>query len=134
MLHLLEAFEGHDLFFVTYHCQRVTELDRCFRVYALIDIGRNPLRLLGSLPAAWRILRCERPDTLVSTGSEIAIPFFALAKLLHIKTIFVESWCRVRSASGTGRVLYPLADVFLVQWPLLLTAYGPKARYEGGLA
>ena len=133
MLSLLEAFEGHDLFFVTYHSSREEELARQHRVYALSNFGRNPLRVLSSLPTVWRILRRERPDALVSTGSEIAIPFFLMAKGLGIRTVYVESWCRVHTPSETGRVLYPWVDVFLVQWPQLLEAYGAKARYEGGL-
>ena len=133
MLQLLEAFEGHDLFFVTYHSRQVEELEQYYRAYALRDIGTSPLRMVYSLPLGWRILRCERPDALVSTGSEIAIPFFILAQVLRIRTVFVESCCRVHSPSGTGKVLYPLADVFLVQWPQLLAVYGAKARYEGGL-
>jgi beta-1,4-N-acetylglucosaminyltransferase len=133
MLELMAAFEGCELFFVTYASQRVEELERRYRVYAVDNIGASPVRLLRSLPAAWHILRCERPDVLVSTGSEIAIPFFALAKLARIRTVFVESYCHVRTPSGTGKVVYPFSDVFLVQWPQLLEAYGPKARYEGGL-
>jgi UDP-N-acetylglucosamine:LPS N-acetylglucosamine transferase len=133
MLELMEAFEAQDLFFTTYHSKRVEELEQHHRVYALTDIGYSLLRLLRSFPLAWNILRCEMPNVLVSTGSEIAIPFFVLAKVLRIRTIFVESCCRVKTASGTGRVVYPLADVFLVQWPQLLDVYGPKARYAGGL-
>jgi UDP-N-acetylglucosamine:LPS N-acetylglucosamine transferase len=130
---LLEAFKDQDLFFATYHSQRVKELKQQHRVYALSNIGNSPLRLLASLPVAWRVLRREKPDVLVSTGSEIAIPFFLVAKVLRIRTIFVESFCRVRTASKTGKLVYPLADVFMVQWPQLLAVYGPKARYEGGL-
>ena len=133
MLELLEAFEGHRLFFVTYHSRRVKELKRHYQVYALPDIGVSLIRMLSSFPVAWRVLWRERPGALVSTGSEIAIPFFILSKVLRIRTIFVESCCRVHSPSGTGRVLYPLADVFLVQWPQLLAVYGSKACYRGGL-
>jgi UDP-N-acetylglucosamine:LPS N-acetylglucosamine transferase len=133
MLYLLEAFEGHHLFFVTYHSERVRELERDYCVYALKDIGTNPLRMAFSLLLAWRILRRERPNVLISTGSEIAIPFFILGKILHIHTIFVESCCRVLSPSKTGKVLYPFANVFLVQWPQLLAVYGAKAHYQGGL-
>jgi beta-1,4-N-acetylglucosaminyltransferase len=133
MLELLEAFGGCELFFVTYASKRANELDRQYRVYAIDNIGASPMRLLRSLPATWRILRRERPDVLVSTGSEIAIPFFALAKLLRMRTVFVESCCHVKTPSRTGKVVYPFSDVFLVQWSELLEAYGPKARYEGGL-
>jgi beta-1,4-N-acetylglucosaminyltransferase len=79
------------------------------------------------------ILLRERPKLIVSTGSEIAIPAFYLAKLFRIKTIFIESWARVIEPSGTGRLVYPVADVFLVQWECLLPKYGKKAKYEGAV-
>lgn len=133
MQQLLDAFRGHDVFFVTYRCERARELAQTYRVYELAPVGANAWRIWLRLPAAWRILRTERPDVLISTGSEIAVPFFVLAWVSGIRTIFVESWCRVRTPSRTGKALYPLAQVFLVQWPQLLPAYGAKARYEGGL-
>ena len=133
MMELIDAFRDFDLFFVTYRGGRAQELAQTYHVYALGNIGYSPRRLLLALPAARRILRCECPQALVSTGSEIAIPFFVAAKALGVRTVFVESWCRVRSRSGTGRVLYPLADRFFVQWPQMVAVYGPKARYAGGL-
>lgn len=133
MLQMIDAFEGIDLFLITYRSERVEELRQDYHVYSLSNIGTNPLKLLSSLPKAWRIIRQERPDILISTGSEIAIPFFILTRALRIKTIFIESFCRVYSPSRTGKVIYPLADVFFVQWPQLLRSYGPKARYDGGL-
>ena len=81
-----------------------------------------------------KIMRKERPDYIISTGSEIAIPPFLIAKMTKAKTVFIESWCRTKTRSGTGKILYPFADLFLVQWPELLHHYGPKARYEGGVA
>ena len=133
MLELREAFAEQEIFFVTYRSARAQELRSTHRVYELANIGANPLRALAALWPAWRILRREQPTTLVSTGAEIAIPFFVVARMLGIRTIFIESWCRVRTASGTGRFLYGFADVFFVQWPQLLAVYGSRARYEGGL-
>lgn len=133
MMELIEAFSGFELFFVTYRGARAQELAQSYHIYTLSNIGYYPHRLLMALPLAWRILRIEHPDALVSTGSEIAIPFFAAAKALGVHTIFVESWCRVNSRSGTGRVLYPLVDEFFVQWPQMVAVYGPRAHYAGGL-
>lgn len=133
LLELLEAFEGHDLTFVTYHSNRDPEVRSRGRAYFLRNIGNNPVRMgLAFLSALYIILR-ERPRVIVSTGSEIAIPFFYLAKLLRMKTIFVESCCRVVRPSLTGRIVYPVADIFLVQWPSLLEHYGRRARYRGSL-
>jgi hypothetical protein len=31
----------------------------------------------------------------------------------------------------TGKVVYPICDVFLVQWERLLKEYGTKAQFKG---
>ena len=130
---LLDAFTGHEVFFVTYEGSRIACLRRLATTYTLRNFGSSPLRLLSALPAVIRILLRERPQLIVSTGSEIALPFFFLAKLVGIRTVYIESFSRVEAPSKTGKLLYPIADVFLVQWPALLSCYGPKARYEGGI-
>jgi UDP-N-acetylglucosamine:LPS N-acetylglucosamine transferase len=79
------------------------------------------------------VLARERPDWVVSAGAELAIPVFVAAKLLRVRTMFIESLCRVESPSFTGRLVYPLSDFFFVQWPGLRRAYGPKARYAGAV-
>ncbi len=130
IIQLQEAFEGHETFFITYDSARTRELER---KYLLRNIGTNPLLMAYALFSIFRILRAEKPKLIISTGAEIAIPTFYLAKLFRIKTIFIESWTRVVQPTGTGRIVYPVADVFLVQWERLLTKYGKKARYEGAI-
>ncbi|KAG0064280.1 RNA helicase [Linnemannia elongata] len=44
--------------------------------------------------------------------------------------VFVESFARVKTLSLAGRLLYPLCDAFLVQWPGLVQRY-PRAKYIG---
>jgi len=80
-----------------------------------------------------RIYLLEKVDLIVSTGAEIAIPAFIVAKMLRIKTIFIESWCRIHHRSKTGRILYYFSNYFIVQWPQLLESYGNKAIYLGAL-
>jgi UDP-N-acetylglucosamine:LPS N-acetylglucosamine transferase len=126
----MDAFEGHDVFFITYDSPRTRELKNA---YLFDNLGENPLKLLSSLPRIFRILHKERPHVIVSTGAEIAIPVFYTAKLLRIKTIFIESWCRVNKPSIAGKIVYPIADVFFVQWKQLLKKYGKKAKYEGAV-
>ncbi|MBE0481780.1 MAG: capsular biosynthesis protein [Dehalococcoidia bacterium] len=130
MLHLMEAFEGHETFFVTYRSERTRNLARR---YLLDYIGTNPLKMAKAALATLIILLKERPTLIVSTGSEIAIPAFYLARLMGIKSIFIETWTRILGPSGTGRLVYPVSNVFLVQWPALLARYGKKARYEGAV-
>jgi beta-1,4-N-acetylglucosaminyltransferase len=131
MLQLMEAFEGHDVFFVTYTSPRTSNLG--FRSYLIENIGKSPIRMLKSFFQIHSIFVKEKPDMVLSTGSEIAIPAFFLAGVMGIKTIFIESWCRISTKSFTGRVLYYVSDIFLVQWPQLLKIYGKKARFEGAV-
>ena len=130
MLYLMEAFEGHETFYITYDCPRTRKLER---KYLLRNIGKNPFIMAYTFFKTLIILLRERPKLIVSTGSEIAIPSFYLAKILRIKTIFIESWTRVDRPTGTGKIVYPVSDVFLVQWERLLSKYGKKARYEGSI-
>jgi len=130
ILRLGEAFEGHDTFFITYDSKRTQGLEH---KYLLRNIGTNPLIMAQAFISILRILLREKPQLIVSTGSEIAIPAFYLAKILRIKTIFIESWTRVNRPTGTGKIVYPLSDLFLVQWERLLSKYGKKARYEGAI-
>ena len=130
---LLEAFEGHEFFFVTWHSSREADVTALAPAYFMEPFGTSPVRLLLAFPKVFSILRREKPDVMVSLGAEIALPFFYLGKLLRIKTIFIESWCRLTDLSKTGRLLYPVTDLFLVQWPQLLSVCGDKARYEGAV-
>ena len=125
------AFEGHCCFLVTYRSPR-TEVLPGHR-YLIRNIGASPWRLLGAFARAAWVLWRERPDVVLSTGSEIAIPFLWLGRAAGARTVYVESCCRVTAPSRTGPLVYPVSDLFLVQWPALLEGYGPRARYVGGL-
>lgn len=130
MIEILDAFSGHDIFFITYpNSRNVGD----YRMYYTDNLGKNPWRFIASLPAMLGILLKEKPDLIVSTGAEIAIPAFYLGSLLGIRTLFIESLCRVKHPSATGKIVYPVSTVFLVQWEHLLQRYGKKAMYRGNI-
>ena len=79
----------------------------------------------------WKILIREKPKVIVSTGAEIAVPAFVLSKLLGIRSVFIETVTRFDKPTQTGRLLYWLSDIFLVQHEAMLGKYGKKARYQG---
>lgn len=79
--------------------------------------NRSLKNLIRNLWLAWRLLRQSRPDAILSTGAALAVPFFAIGKLLRIKLVYVESVTRTDALSLSGRLVYPLADRFFVQWP-----------------
>jgi len=73
-----------------------------------------------------------RPKAIISAGPAIAVPVSVMGKLLGVRIVFIESASRVGRLSLTGRIMYHLADLFFVQWPVLQQAY-PKAIYAGRL-
>lgn len=134
MVRLWPAFADHDVFFVTYASSRSEEVQQRARAYFMPNIGTNPLRLVLSFPRFWRIYREERPDVVITTGAEIGFAAILVGRWFGAHTIYIESWCRTRSKSLTGRLVYPFAHEFLVQWPEMLRLYGSKARFHGGVA
>jgi UDP-N-acetylglucosamine:LPS N-acetylglucosamine transferase len=77
---------------------------------------RNVPNLIRNVGVAWKTLRRFRPDVVVSTGAAVAVPFFYLAKAMGIRTVYVEVYDRIESATLTGRLCRPVSDLFLVQW------------------
>lgn len=78
---------------------------------------RNVKNLLRNLPLAFRVIRRFRPDVVVSNGAGVAVPFFAVARLRGIPTVYLEVYDRVDSRTLSGRLCAPLSSLFLVQWP-----------------
>ncbi|NHJ14710.1 MAG: hypothetical protein EAX95_13605 [Candidatus Thorarchaeota archaeon] len=60
-----------------------------------------------------------RPLVVISCGTGLTVPVFYSARILRIKTVFVESMSRVNTLSITGRLLLGQVDLFMVQWPEL---------------
>jgi len=131
ILDLADAYAHHETFFITYDAPRTRMLPR--RKYLLRNIGFNVGWMAVAAFQILFILLSERPRVILSTGAEIAVPCFYLGRLLGMRTIFVETWTRVRNPTLTGRWVYPVASAFFVQWPELLRCYGAKAQYRGGL-
>lgn len=72
----------------------------------------------------------KRPDVIVTTGAGAVIPICLIMKLFRRKLIYIESFARIHELNKTGRFLYPLSDIFIVQWPELKDKY-PNAVYGG---
>lgn len=131
VLQLLEAFQGYSLFFLTY--REKASLNRRDTFY-VENLAKNPLNLIVGILKIFFIFLKERPTILFSTGAEIAIPSFYLGKFLfRTKLIYLECSAQVFNPSLTGRCVYPITDLFLVQWESMLRQYGSRAKYVGGL-
>lgn len=118
-LQILEPWwRAHERHWVTFDkADAVSMLAEEHTSWAFHPTTRNVPNLIRNFGVAWRVLRAFRPDVVVSTGAAIAVPFFVLAKLFGVRTVFLEVYDRIDSPTLTGRLCRPLADLFLVQWP-----------------
>lgn len=137
LLLLREAYSNYPCFLVTTRgAEDIPPTPEIRARYFVADINQrrwmNPFRLgRAFLQYAWIYWR-ERPKFLISTGPGIAVPGFVLGRLLQMKTIFIEAGARVVSLSQAGRLCYPFADLFLVQYRGLTQKY-PRASYHGAI-
>jgi len=98
--------------------------------YAHFPTNRNIVNFVRNLFLAFRILKKEKPDFVVSTGAGVAVPFIYAAKALKIKTVYLECLGQAKRLSLSGRLVYPLVDRLIVQWPSLAEKYN-KAEFAG---
>jgi UDP-N-acetylglucosamine--N-acetylmuramyl-(pentapeptide) pyrophosphoryl-undecaprenol N-acetylglucosamine transferase len=73
--------------------------------------GRDPANVARNIAAARRILRDFRPDAVLSTGSAVALPYFALARARGLPCRFIESAARIEGPSLTGRLIAGIPGV-----------------------
>lgn len=77
------------------------------------------------------ILMLERPDVIISTGAGVSFPTIWLGKkFFGCKIVYIASAADVDQPARTPYRVYPLSDLFLVQWPEMMNIF-PKAKYIG---
>lgn len=70
------------------------------------------------------------PDYIITTGAHTAGPMCCIGKILGSRIIYIETFANINTKTITGKMLYPIADKFIVQWSTMKKLY-PKA-IDGG--
>ncbi len=137
--HLLQLFlledwwKKYPRFWVTFKKEDAISSLKEEKVYwAHFPTNRNIINLIRNTFLALKILLKERPKIIVSTGAGVAVPFFYTGKLLGAKLIFIEVYDRIDSPTLSGKLVYPIADAFLLQWKEQKKFY-PKGKFIGQL-
>lgn len=87
---------------------------------------KKPINILKTFYLIIKI----NPKIIVTTGAHTGVPACYIGKLFRKKVIFIETFANSRSKTLSGRLVYPIADVFVVQWESMLELY-PKAEHWG---
>lgn len=133
-LYMLKPYwSDKERFWVTFDKEDARSLlagERMFPCY--YPTNRSIKALIINTYKAWKIIRRERPDVIISSGAAVAVPFAYIGKLFGTKVVYVEVFDRVDHSTVTGRLIYPLADLFVVQWEEMRKIY-PKAINLGSM-
>lgn len=133
-MYLLKKFwENEDRFWVTFDktdAKSILKEERFYPCY--YPTNRNVKNTIKNTILAFKILRKEKPDLIISSGAAVAVPFFWLGKLFGAKTVYIEIFDRIDKPTLTGKLVYPVTDKFIVQWEELKKVY-PKAINLGGI-
>ena len=106
------------------------------------NVGRTILNVTDAsadskiklIPLALQLLTIfikQRPTAIISTGAAPGAIAFLLAKVLPIKTIWVDSIANVSQLSRSARMVQKHADLVITQWQPL--SDGEKVIYKGSI-
>lgn len=117
-LYMLQPFlKDKNCFWVTFDKEDARSLLKNEKMYpCYYPTNRSLKALWKNTIIAWKILRKERPDLIISSGAAVAVPFFYLGKLFGAKLIYIEVFDRIDKPTITGKIVYPIVDAFVVQW------------------
>lgn len=124
-LYMLKPFwQDKERFWVTFNKEDANSILEGELVYhCYYPTNRSLKALLINTRLAWKVLRKERPDVIVSSGAAVAVPFFYLGKLFGMKTVYIEVFDRIDKPTMTGKMVYPVTDRFIVQWEEMKQVY-----------
>jgi UDP-N-acetylglucosamine:LPS N-acetylglucosamine transferase len=124
---ILPAFEGLEVVYASVDATIDADLGQA-RYYRIRDVSRrDPLGFAVILWQLVRIMRCEHPDVVVTTGAAPGLMALLVGKLVAgSRTVWIDTIASVEGMSLSGRLARFVADAWLVQWAHLARPGGPE--------
>jgi UDP-N-acetylglucosamine:LPS N-acetylglucosamine transferase len=133
LLKLSNSWNGRNTFCVTTTQVIVEHIKKYGNVYVVGECNyKHPLRVIVTLIRCLKVVVRERPDVIISTGAAAGCIMCFLGKLFGARIVWIDSITNVERMSLSGRLVRPVADLFLVQWPQLAEKYS-NVEYAGTL-
>ena len=131
---MLKPFwQDKDRFWVTFDKEDARSLLEGEKMYpCYYPTNRSLKALFINTKLAFRVLKSEKPDLIISTGAAVSVPFFWLGKLFGAKTMYIEVFDRIDKPTLSGKMVYPVTDRFIVEWEEMKKVY-PKAINLGSI-
>lgn len=135
MLQMKKIFDEYDYVLITEKTDVTKEMKDKYNMEYLVYGSRNYLfsyifKFGFNIIKSLYLFIKYRPKTIITTGTHTAVPMCYIGKLFRRKIIYIESFAKRTSPTLSGKMVYPIADIFIVQWESMLSIY-PKAKYFG---
>ena len=136
MLQLDELFDKYDCAVVTEKTEATAFVKNKYKKSSYLVYGTQDHLLPYLFIFPFNIIRSfflflrYSPDAVITTGTHTAVPMCYIAHLFKKKVIYIETLASIDEISKAGKMVYKIADIFVVQWPELLEKY-PKAKCWG---
>ena len=117
LLRLRRAFEGWDTAYVSMFDNYTSAVPGA-RYYTIPDASRlaKSAFMRVALRAAY-IMVIERPNAIITTGSAPMLCFLIIARLVGVRTLWIDSIAQAEEMSSSGRLAKRLASCTVSQWP-----------------
>ena len=137
LLQLKPMFKKYDSYLITEKTKSTISLKKEYqdKIYYLVYGTKDhmltyPFKLLFNSFKSLYLYFKIRPKVVITTGAHTAGPMCYIAKIFGSKIIYIETFANIKTKTITGRLVYPISDMFIVQWESMLKVY-PKAIYGG---
>jgi len=137
MLELKSIFDDYDYVLVTEKNDVTIDLKNKYKVDYLMYGSRQYIFkyifiFIYNFFKSFFLFVKYRPKVIITTGTHTAVSMCYIGWLFRRKIIFIESFAKRTSRTLSGKLVYPIATTFIVQWESMLKFY-PKAKYFGGI-
>ncbi|MDK2967456.1 PssD/Cps14F family polysaccharide biosynthesis glycosyltransferase [Lacrimispora sp.] len=124
-LYMLKSFwQDKERFWVTFNKDDAKSLLKDEKIISCYyPTNRSLKALLINTRLAFKTIRKEKPDIIISSGAAVAVPFFYIGKLFGARLIYIEVYDRIDKSTITGKLVYPITDKFIVQWEEMKKIY-----------
>lgn len=129
LLRLKPLYDRHETIYVSTRADFKDMVKGKF--YHISDFNRNNMKgFFKAFSRLMKLMRTEKPDVVITTGAAPGLLGLVVAKLLGIKTIWVDSVANVEELSLSGRIASKFCSRVYTQWPDLA---GGKIIYAGNV-
>lgn len=136
LLQLKELFKKYDSYIITEKTKSTIDLKDKYSKVNYLVYGTKDHFLTYIFKFVYNVFKSLilfikiRPKVIVTTGTHTAVPMCYIGKLFFRKIIYIETIANSNTKTLSGKLVYPIADTFIVQWESMLELY-PKAIYGG---